>query len=71
MEKIILSDRTGGRRGTGWLRSSASIPGNQCVEVRFDRGTTVHLRDSKGRREAELQFERNCWIAFMAYCQQA
>ena len=47
----------------GWRRSSASVPHDQCVELRSRRGY-VHLRDSKGRDTAELRFPWQSWRGF-------
>ncbi|OLF15172.1 DUF397 domain-containing protein [Actinophytocola xanthii] len=49
---------------TGWRRARASIPFNDCVEVRADR-QRVRVRDSKEKPGAELRFYPTSWAAFV------
>ncbi|UFS94558.1 DUF397 domain-containing protein [Nocardia huaxiensis] len=55
-----------------WFTSTRTNNGNQCVEVRFD-GATVHIRDSKYRRdpanrpetEPVITVTATEWMAFL------
>ncbi|ONM49053.1 DUF397 domain-containing protein [Nocardia donostiensis] len=57
---------------TGWFTSTRSNNGNQCVEVRFDRGVVL-IRDSKFRRhlaqrrgaEPVITVTAGEWTAFL------
>jgi hypothetical protein len=47
----------------GWFKSSFSINGGACVEVRFADGT-AQVRDSKNPDGPVLVFSRGEWDAF-------
>jgi hypothetical protein len=51
-------------------RASASIPCNDCVEVRVAESGT-RLRDSKDDQAAELRFCRSTWLRFIGQVKHA
>lgn len=63
MANLTSSQSPQGQPWDGWRRSSASVPQDQCVELRSRRGY-VHLRDSKGHAAAELRFPWQSWRGF-------
>lgn len=65
MGKSLLPTGPACRIGTGWRRSSASIPLNDCVEVCASR-ENVRVRDSKGQQAVELQFGPTSWASFLS-----
>jgi hypothetical protein len=51
--------------GSDWIKSSLCGPG-ECVEVSRPDACTIYVRDSKNPDGANLQFDANEWLAFVA-----
>lgn len=49
--------------GSGWRKSSFSGTGN-CVEIQMEAGT-VHVRHTRDRSGAKLEFTLPEWVAFV------
>jgi hypothetical protein len=50
----------------GWFKSSRSANNAACVEVRFEVGGAVGVRDSKDRGGPVLAFGGATWTSFVA-----
>lgn len=51
--------------GPAWVKSSLSLPGTNCVEVRPLTGGTVAMRNSRHPHGALLEYTRDEWAAFI------
>ena len=52
-----------------WFKSSySSADGPDCVEVAISpTATTIHVRDSKSKDDAQLAFTQGPWSEFLAF----
>jgi hypothetical protein len=65
MENVVTPPPDGSVLRDGWRRATASIPNNQCVEVRPDP-KIISVRDSKGHHDIQLRFGHTSWGAFLS-----